>query len=143
MAMTKRPLKPETRVVRAGQKKSRNAGIVNTPVFHASTVVFDSLAQMEDVTGRVHKTREKALYYGRRGTPTHWTLQEAISELEGAEDTLLAPSGLAACTITILACVKAGDNILVTDSVYEPTRAFCEGLLKTLGVTTTYFPPAI
>jgi cystathionine beta-lyase len=98
---------------------------------------------MEDVSARVMKKREKTLYYGRRGTPTHWTLQEAISELEGAEDTLLAPSGLAACTISILACVKANGHILVSDSVYEPTRVFCEGLLKTLGVTTTYYPPEI
>src|ERR1700761_7683674 len=100
--MAKSPLKPETRVVRAGQSKARNAGIVNTPVFHASTVLFDSVAQMQEVTDRVHKKGEKALYYGRRGTPTHWTLQEAITELEGAADTLLTPSGLSACTIAIL-----------------------------------------
>ncbi|TAL00697.1 MAG: cystathionine beta-lyase, partial [Rhodospirillaceae bacterium] len=141
--MAKRPLKPETRVVRAGQNKTRNAGIVNTPVFHASTVVFDSIADMERATERVHKKGEKALYYGRRGTPTHWTLQEAISELEGAADTFLTPSGLSACTLAILACVKAGDHILVTDSIYEPTRTFCDGVLGNFGVTASYYPPEI
>ena len=139
--MAKPPLKPETRVVRAGQDKARNAGIVNTPVFHASTVVFDTMDDMARITERVHKKHEKALYYGRRGTPTQWTLQEAITDLEGAADTLLTPSGLSACTTAILASVKAGDHILVTDSVYEPTRSFCEGVLANLGVTTTYFPP--
>src|SRR5437899_816465 len=102
--MSQRPPKPphkpeprlETKVVRAGQSKARNAGIVNTPVFHASTVLFDTVADMERSTERVLKKREKALYYGRRGTPTQWTLQEAISELEGAADTLLTPSGLSA-----------------------------------------------
>ena len=137
----KSEMRPETRVVRAGQNKKRNAGIVNTPVFHASTVVFDSMASMHDATERVFKKREKALYYGRRGTPTHWTLQEGISDLEGASETFLTPSGLSACTLAILGCVKAGDHILVTDSVYEPTRIFCNGLLASLGVTTTYFPP--
>jgi cystathionine beta-lyase len=140
---SKPELKPETRVVRAGQNKARNAGIVNTPVFHASTVLFDTVADMDAAGARVHKKGEKALYYGRRGTPTHWTLQEAMTELEGAADTLLAPSGLAACTIAILGTVKAGDHILVTDSVYEPTRSFCEGVLANFGVTTTYYPPEI
>src|ERR1700758_3512103 len=97
--MTKRPLKPATRIVRAGQDKTRNAGIVNTPVFHASTVLYDSVAAMHDVHERAFKQREKVLYYGRRGTPTHWTLQEAISDLEGAAETFLTPSGLSACTV--------------------------------------------
>src|SRR3569833_3455147 len=108
---SKPPGKAETRVVRAGQNKARNAGIVNTPVIHASTVVFDTVAAMHDANERVIKKREKALFYGRRGTPTHWTLQEAISELEGAAETFLTPSGLSACTLAILGCVKAGDHI--------------------------------
>ena len=70
--------RPETRIVRAGVDKARNAGIVNTPVFHASTVVFESVAKMREANERVSKKREKTLFYGRRGTPTQWTLQEAI-----------------------------------------------------------------
>jgi len=136
-------MKKETKVVRAGLNKKRNGGVVNTPVVRGSTVVFDSVAAMHHATDRVMKKREKALYYGRRGTPTHWTLQEAITELAGGADTVLTPSGLSACTVAILGCVKAGDHILVTDSVYEPTRNFCSGYLKSFGVETTYYDPRI
>ena len=141
--MTSKKPKAETRVVRAGVDKTRNAGIVNTPVFHASTVVFESVAALRAASDRVFKKHEKVLFYGRRGTPTHWTFQEAISDLEGAAETYLTPSGLSACTLAILGCVKAGDNILVTDSAYEPTRTFCDGLLAALGITTTYYPPTV
>ena len=136
-------MKNNTKLIHAGQNKKRNAGIVNTPVYHASTVVFDSMAQMLDAQDRNLKKREKNLFYGRRGTPTHWTLQEAISELECAADTFLTPSGLSACTIAIMGCVKAGGHLLVTDSVYEPTRNFCDGFLSGFGVETTYYDPLI
>ncbi len=141
--MTSKKPKAETQVVRAGVNKARNAGIVNTPVFHASTVVFESVAALRAASDRVFKKHEKVLFYGRRGTPTHWTFQEAISDLEGAAETFLTPSGLSACTLAILGCVKAGDNILVTDSAYEPTRTFCDGLLAALGISTTYYPPTV
>lgn len=136
-------MKKNTRVIRAGLNKKRNAGVVNTPVVRASTVVFESVAAMRDATDRVFQKREKALYYGRRGTPTHWTLQEAITDLAGGADTVLTPSGLSACTVAILGCIKAGDHILVTDSVYEPTRNFCTGYLKSFGVETTFYNPLI
>jgi len=136
-------MKKDTQVIHAGQDKTRNAGIVNTPVFHASTVVFANTAAMMEAQERNVKKREKHLFYGRRGTPTQWTLQEAISELEDAADTLLTPSGLSACTLAIMGCVKAGDHLLVTDSVYEPTRNFCDGFLSGFGVETTYYDPLI
>lgn len=136
-------MKKNTLIVRAGMNKKRNLGMVNTPVVRGSTVIFDSVAAMRESVDRAIKKREKVPFYGRRGSPTHWTLQEAITELEGGADTVLAPSGLAACTFAILGCVKAGDHILVTDSVYEPTRTFCSGLLKSFGVDTTYFDPLI
>jgi cystathionine beta-lyase len=136
-------MKKDTKIVRAGLNKKRNAGMVNTPVVRGSTVVFETVAAMRDATDRVFKKREKVLYYGRRGTPTHWTLQEAITELAGGADTVLTPSGLSACTVAILGCVKAGDHILVTDSVYEPTRNFCTGYLKSFGVETTFYDPLI
>ena len=136
-------MKKNTRVIRAGLNKKRNAGVVNTPVVRASTVVFESVAAMRDATDRVFQKHEKTLYYGRRGTPTHWTLQEAVTDLAGGADTVLTPSGLSACTVAILGCVKAGDHILVTDSVYEPTRNFCTGYLKSFGVETTFYDPLI
>ena len=136
-------MKKNTTLIHAGQNKKRNSGIVNTPVYHASTVVFENMAAMNDAQDRNFKKREKTLFYGRRGTPTHWTLQEAVSELEGAVDTFLTPSGLSACTISILGCVKSGDHILVSDSVYEPTRNFCDGFLNRFGVETTYYDPFV
>ena len=136
-------MKKDTKVVRAGLNKKRNAGAVNTPVVRTSTVLYENVAAMRDASDRVLKKREKVLYYGRRGTATHWTLQEAITELAGGADTVLTPSGLSACTVAILGCVKTGDHILVTDSAYEPTRSFCDGFLKNLGVETTYFDPLI
>ena len=135
-------MKKDTKVIRAGHSKARNAGVVNTPVYHASTVVFDSLAQIKDVGPRALKG-EKALFYGRFGTPTHWTLEEAITELAGGADTILTPSGVAACALAILGTVKAGDHILVSDSAYEPTRKLCDGLLKDFGVETGYYDPRI
>lgn len=141
--MSNKNHRPDTQVVHGGQNRKRNAGIVNTPVFHASTVVFDSTAQMLDAQERVFTKGEKHLFYGRRGTPTHWTLQEAITELEGGADTFLTPSGLSACTTAIIGSVKAGDHVLMVDTVYEPTRNFCQGLLKSFGVETTYYDPLI
>lgn len=135
-------MKKDTKVIRAGHSRKRNGGVVNTPVYHASTVVFDSMAQLRDVQPRALKG-EKALYYGRLGTPTHWTLEEAITELAGGADTILTPSGVAACALAILGCVKTGDHILVSDSAYEPTRKLCDGLLKDFGVETGYYDPCI
>ncbi|MBL8643758.1 MAG: cystathionine beta-lyase [Rhodospirillaceae bacterium] len=136
-------MKKDTKVVHGGQNKKRNSGIVNTPVYHASTVVFENIAAMHVAAEQALKNRQKHLFYGRRGTPTHWTLQEAMSALEGAADTFLTPSGLSACTLSILGCVKAGDHILMTDSVYEPTRTFCDTLLNTFGVETSYYDPRL
>ena len=136
-------MKKDTRVIRAGLNKQRNAGAVNTPVVRTSTVVFENMAAMRDATAPAIKTRGKKLSYGRRGTPTHWTLQEAITNLAGGADTVLTPSGLSACTVAIIGCVKQGDHILVTDSVYEPTRNFCSGFLKNFGVDVGYFNPLI
>ena len=133
-------MKKPTQIVRAGLDKKRNAGVVNTPVVRASTVVFESVAQMRDTHARIGR-REKVLSYGRLGTPTHFTLQEALTDLAGGADTVLTPSGLSACTLAILGCVKSGDHMLLSDSVYGPTREFCGSLLKDLGVETTIFDP--
>jgi len=127
--------KPETRVTTLGRDPHANFGIVNPPVYHASTVLYPSLAEL-----RAHR---QPVTYGRRGTPTTFALQEAIADLEGGHRTVLTPSGLSACTTALLSYVEAGDHILVTDSVYAPTRAFCDGHLKRMGVDTEYFDPRI
>ncbi len=135
-------MKKDTKVIRAGHSKKRNGGVVNTPVYHASTVVFETVAQMRETAPRGLKG-EKVLAYGRFGTPTHWTLEEAITELAGGADTILTPSGVAACALAIVGSVKAGDHVLVSDSAYEPTRKLCDGLLKDFGVETGYYDPRI
>jgi cystathionine beta-lyase len=126
----------ETRVTTAGRHPEDNYGIVNPPVYHASTVLFPSLAAVED-------RRSAKVAYGRIGTPGTFALEEAMNELEGGVKTVITPSGLAACTTALMACVAAGDHVLVTDSVYEPTRIFCDQMLKRLGVETTYYDPTI
>lgn len=136
-------MKKDTKIVRAGYSKDRNAGIVNTPVFHASTIVFDSVEAMHEADERGYKRGEKVMYYGRCGTPTHWTLEEAITELAGGAGTVLAPSGLGACVLAIMGSVKAGDHILVSDSVYGPTRSCCTGFLKDFGVEATFYDPLV
>jgi len=136
-------MKKDTRVIRAGHSKKRNGGVVNTPVVRTSTVVFDSMAQMKEANQAVFHRYEKALYYGRFGTPTHWTLEEAITELAGGADTLLVSSGLSAAVVSILGCVQAGDHILMTDSAYEPTRNFCTQFLRGFNVGCTFYDPCI
>ncbi len=89
------------------------------------------------------RRRAQKYTYGLRGTPTLGALEEAIDELEGSHGTILVPSGLAAVSLPLLAFLGAGDHCLVVDSVYGPTRLFCDTMLKRLGVETEYFPPGI
>jgi cystathionine beta-lyase len=143
----RRPPRPDldhhavaTRLVHAGRGEGLTDGIVNPPVWRASTILFDSFADFE---GSVSKP-DAGLYYGRRGTPTHWALEDALTGLEaGAAGTKLFPSGVAAISTALFAVVKSGDDILITDSAYDPTRAFANDTLKRMGVTARYFDPRI
>ncbi|HEV2570084.1 cystathionine beta-lyase [Sphingomonas sp.] len=129
-----------TRLVTAGRREEWTQGIVNPPVWRASTILYDSVADMK---ARQKDTHHR-LYYGRRGTPTQWSLAEALTELEpGAEATLLYPSGVAAVATALLSVLRPGDELLMVDSAYEPTRLMCDGLLKRLGVTTRFYDPLI
>src|SRR6266852_376782 len=131
------PLKPATRLVVGGRNPSANHGFVNPPVYHASTVLYPTA---EDFLAR----RSRYLY-GRRGTPTSEALEAALRELEGPEcaGVTLLPSGLAAISTALMSTLDAGDHVLVTDSVYQPTRKFCNGVLARYGITTTYYDPLI
>lgn len=132
--------KPSTRLVTAGRRKEWTQGIVNPPVWRASTILYDSVAELKERQKDTHHR----LYYGRRGTPTQWSLAEALTELEpGAEGTLLYPSGVAAVSTALLSVLRPGDELLMVDSAYEPTRALCDGLLKRFGITTRYYDPLI
>jgi cystathionine beta-lyase len=132
--------RPATRVVTAGRRPEWTEGIVSPPVWRASTILYDSVAELKERQKDTHHR----LYYGRRGTPTQWSLAEALTELEpGAEGTLLYPSGVAAVTTALLSVLRPGDELLMVDSVYEPTRAFCDGFLKRFGVATRFYDPLI
>ncbi|HET7679113.1 MAG TPA: cystathionine beta-lyase, partial [Xanthobacteraceae bacterium] len=130
-------LKPDTRLVTGGRDPFSYHGFVNPPVHHASTVLYRSADDMLSNRGRYH--------YGRRGTPTSEALQQAMAEIEGpaCAGVALAPSGLAAISSALLSAASAGDHILVSDSVYEPTRILCNTVLKRLGIETSYYDPLI
>jgi len=130
-----------TRVVRAGRREEWTQGIVSPPVWRASTILYESVAALRAGSGRDTHHR---LFYGRRGTPTQWSLADALTELEpGAEATFLYPSGVAAIAAALLSVLSPGDELLLTDSAYDPTRGIAEGLLKRMGITTRYYDPMI
>ena len=130
-----------TKVVGAGRRPEWTQGIVSPPVWRASTILYDSVAQMRAAGGRDTHHR---LFYGRRGTPTQWSLADALTSLEpGAEATFLYPSGVAAVSAALLSVLSPGDELLLPDSAYDPTRSFATGLLARFGVTTRFYDPMI
>lgn len=130
-----------TRVVAAGRRKEWTQGIVNTPVWRASTILYDSVADLRAAgTSNTHHR----LFYGRKGTPTQWSLADALNELEpGAEGTFLYPSGVAAIAAALLSVLSPGDELLLPDSAYDPTRSMGTGLLKRMGISTRFYDPLI
>ena len=133
--MAKDKGKPETIAVHAGHMSAEHFGAVNTPVYRASTILFPTLDAME--------SRDKPYVYGRRGTPSSRSLEDAVTALEGGARTVLCPSGANAIATAILSVCRAGDHLLMVDSCYNPTRIFCDKLLKRFGVETTFYDPAI
>ena len=128
-----------TEVAHLGRDPARHLGAINTPVYRASTILFDSVADYE----ASQRGQSKSLNYGLRGLPTVTDLQSAVATLEGGHAALAVPSGLAATTLPLLALTSAGDHLLVTDSVYGPTRRFCNNHLTRLGVEVSYYDPLI
>lgn len=132
--------RPATRLVAAGRRAEWTQGIVNPPVWRASTILFDSIA---DLRAAVASPNDR-LYYGRRGTPTQWALADALTEIEpGAAGTMLYPSGVAAVTAALISALKPGDELLMVDSAYEPTRRFCRHVLDPMGINTRFYDPTI
>lgn len=129
-----------TALVHAGRKKRYTQGSVNPVVQRASSLVFDCLADKKHAT--INRAKGE-LFYGRRGTLTHFALQDAMCELEGGVGCYLYPCGAAAVTNSILSFVQSGDHILMTGAAYEPTQDFCNIILKKMGITTTYYDPMI
>lgn len=130
-----RRLSTRTRLVLGGRKPAEQFGFVNTPIYRGSTVLFPTYEEL--------KARRQDYIYGTHGTPTTRALEEAWTDISGAAGTVAVPSGLAAIAIALQSCLKAGDHMLVTDSVYRPTREYADGVLKRFGVETTYYDPLV
>jgi cystathionine beta-lyase len=132
--------RPATRLVTGGRRPEWTQGIVNPAVWRASTVLFDNVAAMK----AANPPQAGTLHYGRNGTPTQWALAEALTELEpGAAGTKLFPSGAAAIAIALMTVLEPGDELLMVDSVYGPTRIFCDEVLAGLGIATRYYDPLV
>jgi cystathionine beta-lyase len=131
-------LAPGTRLTRTGKNPSHAGGSpVNTPLVRASTVLFDSVGAMRDA--RARRDGERIFSYGARGTPTTFALEDAVSELEGAYRARLFPTGLAAIGMVLLSYLKPGDHVLMSDSVYEPTRNLVHSFLAPYGIRSSFF----
>ena len=128
-----------TEVVRVGRDPRKFLGAVNTPIFRATTILFPTVADLEDAARGKHA----GLAYGLHGLPTVTDFQSAMSALEGGFAAIAVPSGLTATTLPFLALAKAGDHVLVTDVVYGPTRRFCENHLRRLGIDVSYYDPLL
>ena len=131
--------RPDTRLIHGGRRREWRGRLVNPPVNRASTILFDSVAELRSAAPEFGKP-----YYGLHGTPTQWALCEALSEMEPcAAGTMLYSSGLAAVTAALLTVLSAGDELLMADSVYGPTRRFCDGFLKRYSIATRYYDPMV
>ncbi|MBM3625347.1 MAG: cystathionine beta-lyase [Alphaproteobacteria bacterium] len=131
----KRKLRPATLVTQAGRAPFDHFGFINPPVYRGSTVLFPTVADLEGL--------RQPYTYGTKGTPTTRALERAWSEIAGAADTVLTPSGLAAIGLALLTATRAGAHVLVADSAYQPTRIFCDGFLARFGVNVEYYDPLI
>lgn len=127
---------PATAILHNGRDPAGQHGFVNPPAYRGSTVLFPTLDALDAY-------EQQTFRYGRHGTPTTAALEDAITQLEGGARTLLTASGYQAVTTAILAFVKTGDHVLMVDSVYQPTRKFCDTILARLGVATTYYDPLV
>jgi cystathionine beta-lyase len=132
-------MKKDTLLAQVGRDPARYQGMVNTPVFRTSTVIFPDLASYEARGGDDYKK----MRYGLYGTPTTFAFEEAVAKMEGGYAAVALPSGLAAITAALCALLKTGDHLLVTDSAYVPTRVFCNNRLNAFGVETEYYDPLI
>jgi cystathionine beta-lyase len=135
-----KPQKPATKTVTAGRSSSLTGPVVNVPVWRASTHLYENVAALE--AGKTGN-QDGRFFYGRRGSPTQWSLAEALTEMEpGAHGTMLYPSGVAAIACALLSVLKSGDVLLMTDNAYDPSRSLADGFLKRFGVETRCFVTA-
>jgi cystathionine beta-lyase len=130
-------MRPATQAGHLGRDSGKFMGAVNTPVFRATTMIFETVAELEAAA----RGRHPGISYGLHGLPTVTDLQSAVAEIEGGFAALAVPSGLTATTFPLLALARAGDHVLVTDVVYGPTRRFCDLHLPRFGIEVSYYDP--
>ncbi len=133
-SVDRKKLNPATQLATAAREYAEH-GMVNPAVYRASTITFPNAESLND--------HHRPYRYGRRGTPTSLAIETALAELEGGYACKVAPSGLAAITVALLAFLKAGDHALIVDTVYYPVRQLCDGLLKGLGIEVSFYDPLI
>lgn len=136
--------KDDTVITHAGRHPLENFGVVNPPVYHASTILHPTLTSWEDRKhGSAHKVGRHSVNYGRIGTPTQFALRDALTALEGGADTELVPSGMSACAVCFLALAEPGAHFLIPDSVYLPVRNLATGHLTQIGCEVEFYDPLI
>ena len=133
----------DTLLVHAGRDPERHHGIVNPPVYHCSTVLFKSVAELQETRRDRASGAFEGFTYGREGTPTTRALEDAVTALEGGYRAVTTSCGLGAISASLLAFLQAGDHLLIVDSVYGPARHFCEEILRKFGVEVEFFDPLI
>ncbi len=131
----------ETLVGHVGRHPESHSGAVNVPVHRASTIVFDKVGDIDEA--KKHRFDKGQVFYGRFGTPDTFAFEDAISQLEGGYGSIAVPSGLAACVLPLVAFLKPGDHVLVTDAVYEPVRTSLGAFIARNGIEVTYYDPRI
>ena len=131
----------ETLLTHLGRDPASHFGTVNTPVFHASTLLFESVEAFQEA-GR-HRLEKGKSSYGRQGTPTTFAFEDTVAALEGGYGGLAVSSGLQAVAVVLMSFATTGSHLLMPDSVYYPARRICDDLLHRLGVETTYYDPTI
>jgi cystathionine beta-lyase len=133
-------MKQDTKIIKAGRHPEKCHGAVNPPVYRFSTIIFPTVKKLLSVT---NENKYDETLYGRLGTPTTAALEEAIAELEGGSHCVATPSGVAAITISLLAFLRAGDHLLMTNAAYHAVRDFCEAILPGFGIETTFYNPLL
>jgi cystathionine beta-lyase len=129
----------QTRLIHTDYSAPGGFAAFPTPIYHASTVLFKNVAAL-----RSRNWQDKTAYtYGLHGTPTTFTLEARLAEIEGGTQCLLAPSGLAAIAMVDLALLKSGDDVLLPDNVYNPNREMGRWLAQDFGITARFYDPLI
>ena len=136
--MTKNNYKNDTKNIIAGKRKKLSNGFVNSPIYKGSTVLFNTVEEMQS---KMKKKNSQTLFYGRFGSPATFEFENAIADIDESYTAVATASGTAAIVASLLAVLKTGDHILMTDSAYGVSRNLTKKLLNNMGITTTFYNP--